>query len=125
MYLNRKDSFFSGIYKISFICQLCQETNKYYKLFHHIPVQPNTDIFSYLAKEFHENKNLTCRKCTTQSCQSLHTSCQEMPNILFQINRFSVSNLHGRPIIILFAIYENIKLGLINSGPNRTPWCFH
>ena len=25
----------------------------------------NTDIFSYLAKDFRENKNLTCRKCTT------------------------------------------------------------
>ena len=53
-------------------------------------------------------------KCTTQSCQSLCTSYQEMPNILLiQINRFSVSDLHGRnnhP----FGIYENIKLGLIN-----------
>ena len=37
------DSFFSGIYKISFICQLCQETNIYYEPFHHITVQPNTD----------------------------------------------------------------------------------
>ena len=50
------DSFFSGIYKISFICQLCQETNIYYEPFHHITVQPNTDIFSYLAKDFHENR---------------------------------------------------------------------
>ena len=70
-----------------------------------------------MAKDFHENKNLTCRKCTTQSCQSLRTSYQEIPNILLkQINRSSVSNLHGRtqknnhP----FCIYENIKLGLIN-----------
>ena len=92
------DSFFSGIYKTSFICQLCQETNIYYELFHHITVQPNTDIFSYLAKDFHENKNLTCEKCTTQSCQSLCISYQETPNILLiQINRFSISNLHGRP----------------------------
>ena len=30
------DSFFSGIYKIPFICQLCQETNIYYEPFHHI-----------------------------------------------------------------------------------------
>ena len=52
------DSFFSGIYKTSFICQLCQETNIYYEPFHHITVQPNTDIFSYLAKDFRENKNL-------------------------------------------------------------------
>ena len=55
-------------------------------------VQPNTDIFSYLAKHFRENKNLTCKKCTTQFCQSLRTSYQEMPNILFiqtLINRFS------------------------------------
>ena len=50
------DSFFSGIYKISFICQLCQETNIYYEPFHHITVQPNTDIFSYLAEDFHENR---------------------------------------------------------------------
>ena len=28
------DSFFSGIYKTSFICQLCQETNIYYEPFH-------------------------------------------------------------------------------------------
>ena len=70
-----------------------------------------------MAQELDENKNLTCRKCTTQSCQSLHTSYQEMPNILLiQINRFSVSNLHGRPRKNnhLFGIYENIKLGLIN-----------
>ena len=111
------DSFLSGILKISFICQLCQETNIYYEPFHHIPVQPNTDIFSYLAINFHENKNLTCRKCTTQSCQSSRTSYQETPNILLiQINRFSVSNLHGRPRKNNhpFGIYENIKLGLIN-----------
>ena len=63
------DSFFSGIYKISFICQICQETSNYYEPFHHITVQPNTDRFSYLAKDFRENKNLTCRKCTTQCCQ--------------------------------------------------------
>ena len=44
------DSFFSGIYKTSFICQLCQEINIYYEPFHHITLQPNTDIFSYLAK---------------------------------------------------------------------------
>ena len=111
------DSFFSGIYKTSFICQLCQETNIYYEPFHHITVQPNTDIFSYLAKDFRENKNLTCGKCTTQSCQSLCTSYQETPNILLiQINRFSVSNLHGRPRKNNhpFGIYENIKVGLIN-----------
>ena len=62
-------------------------------------------------------KNLTCGKCTTQSCQSLCTSYQETPNILLiQINRFSVSNLHGRPRKNNhpFGIYENIKLGLIN-----------
>ena len=70
-----------------------------------------------MAKDFRENKNLTCRKCTTQSCQSLHTSYQETPNnLLIQINRFSVSILHGRPRKNNhpFGIYENIKLGLIN-----------
>ena len=111
------DSFFSGIYKTSSICQLCQETNIYYEPFHHITVQPNTDIFSYLAKDFRENKNLTCRKCTIESSQSLCTSYQETPNmLLIQINRFSVSNLHGRPRKNNhpFGIYENIKLGLIN-----------
>ena len=35
-----------------------QETNIYYEPFHHITVQPNTDILSYLAKDFRENKNL-------------------------------------------------------------------
>ena len=52
-----------------------------------------------------------------QSCQSLCTSYQEMCNILLiQINRFIVSNLHGRPQKNNhpFGIYENIKLGLIN-----------
>ena len=70
-----------------------------------------------MAKDFRENKNLTCRKYTSQSCQSLRTSYQETLNILLiQINRFSVSNLRGRlrknnhP----FCIYDNIKLGLIN-----------
>ena len=48
------DSFFSGSYKVSFICQLCQETNIYYKPFYHITVYLNTDIFSYLAKDFRE-----------------------------------------------------------------------
>ena len=32
--------------------------NIYYEPFHHITVQPNTDIFSYLAKDFSENKNI-------------------------------------------------------------------
>ena len=84
-----------------------------------------------MAKDLLENENLTCRKCTTQSCQSLCTSYQEMPNIpLIQINRFRVFNLHGRPrknnhplgifeniklgLVIPLGIYENIKLGLIN-----------
>ena len=43
-------------------------------------------------------------------------SYQERPNILLiQINRFSASNLHGRPWKNnhIFRIYENIKLGLI------------
>ena len=44
------DSFFSGIYKTSFICHLCQETNIYYETFHHITVQPNTDIFHIWLK---------------------------------------------------------------------------
>ena len=38
-----------------------------FRLFDILPiylVQPNTDIFSYLAKDFRENKNLTCKKCT-------------------------------------------------------------
>ena len=86
-------------------------------LFAKFTVQPNTDIFSYLAKDFRENKDLTCRKCTAQSCQSLRASSQETPNILLiQINRFSVSNLHGRPRKNNYplGIYENIKLGLIN-----------
>ena len=48
---------FSGIYKISFICQLWKEKNIYYEPFHHITVQPNTDILSYLAEDFCENKN--------------------------------------------------------------------
>ena len=73
-----------------------------------------------MAKAFCENKNLTYRKCTTQSCQSLGTSYQETPNILLiQINRFYVSNLHGKPRKNNhpFGIYENIKLGLINYTP--------
>ena len=70
-----------------------------------------------MAKDFRENKNLTCRKCTIQSSQSLCTSYQETPKmLLIQINRLSVSNLHGRPRKNNhpFGIYENIKLGLIN-----------
>ena len=105
--------------------------NIYYEPFHHITVQPNTDIFAYLAKDFRENKNLTCRKCTTQSCQSLRTSYQETPNILLiQINRFSVSNLHGRPRknnhpFGICGKYQVRSHKLHTSGPNRTPWCFH
>ena len=60
---------------------------------------------------------LACRKCTTQSCQSLRASNQETLNVLLiQINRFSVSNLHCTPRKNnhIFGIYENIKLGLIN-----------
>ena len=44
------DFFFSGIYKISFICQLCQETNIYNESFHHITVQTKTDIFHIWLK---------------------------------------------------------------------------
>ena len=68
-----------------------------------------------MAKDFCGNKNLTCRKCTTHSCQSLCTSYQKTPSILLiQIN--SLSNLHGRPRKNNhhFGIYENIKLCLIN-----------
>ena len=42
---------------------------------------------------------------------------QKTSILLIQINRFSVSNLHGRPRKnnnCPFGIYENIKLGLIN-----------
>ena len=39
------DSFFSGIYKISFICQLCQETNIYYEQFHHILLYNQIQIY--------------------------------------------------------------------------------
>ena len=111
------DSFFSGIYQISFICQLCQETKYLLRTFSPYYCTTKCRYISYLAKHFRENKNLTCRKCTTQSCQSLRTSYQETPNILLiQINRFSVSNLLGRPRKNnhAFGIYENIKLGLIN-----------
>ena len=64
-----------------------------------------------MVKDFRENKNLTCRKCTTQSCQS-----KKVQYLLIKINRFSVSNLHGRPRKNNhpFGIYENIKLGIIN-----------
>ena len=77
-------------------------------------MQLDTDIFSYLAKDFCENGNLACRRCTTWSCQSLRTRNTQYS--LIQINRFNASNLHGRPWKNnhLFGIYENIKLGLIN-----------
>ena len=70
-----------------------------------------------ISRRYYSLNNLTCRKCTIQSSQSLCTSYQETPNmLLIQINRFSVSNLHGRPRKNNhpFGIYENIKLGLIN-----------
>ena len=72
-----------------------------------------TFVVSSLPKDVSELKQWFQRV----SCQSLRTSYQETPNILLiQINRFSVSNLHGRPrkINLPFGIYENIKLGLIN-----------
>ena len=77
----------------------------------------NILMFIDNVKSCYNLLRVTRRKCTTQSCQSLHTSYQETPNILLiQINRFSVSNLHGRPCKNNhpFGIYVNIKLGLIN-----------
>ena len=117
------DSFFSGIYKISFICQLCQETNIYYEPFHNITVQPNTEIFSYLAKDFRENENLTREMHYSVLSIFTHKLPRNAQYLLMQINRFSVSNLHRRPQNKHpFGIYENVKLGLLHtSGPNRTP----
>ena len=74
-------------------------------------------IYFHIWLKISVKTNLNCRKCTTQSCQSLCTSYQETLNfLLIQINRFSVSNLHGKPRKNNhpFGIYENIKLGLIN-----------
>ena len=50
------------------------------------------------------------------SLVKLYAQVTKKRPILIQINRFSVSNLHGRPRKNNhpFGIYENIKLGLIN-----------
>ena len=64
-----------------------------------------------------QEQNQTVTSYKMLKIVTLCTSYQETPNILLiQINRFSVSNLHGRPRKNNhpFGIYENIKLGLIN-----------
>ena len=62
-----------------------------------------------IPKDFCENKNLTCRKCTTVLSIFTH----KLPrNAQYSID----TNLRGRPQKNnhLFGIYENIKVGLIN-----------
>ena len=82
-----------------------------------------------MAKDFRENKNLLVGNAPF-SLVNLYAQVQETPNmLLIQINRFSVSNLHGRPRKNNhpFGIYENINRSnkLHTSGPNRTPWCHY
>ena len=55
----------AGLHNFAYVSLITQE--RLLLSLHYITVQPNTDIFSYLAKDFRENKNLTCRKCTIQS----------------------------------------------------------
>ena len=63
------DSFFSGIYKISFICQLCQEIKIYYEPFHHSTVHRITNLHGRPRKKNHpfgiyENIKLGLRNYT-------------------------------------------------------------
>ena len=54
------------------------------------------------------------KRPSAEQCSSVLIICITI--LLIQINRFSVSNLHGRPRKNNhpFGIYENVKLGLIN-----------
>ena len=108
------DSSFSGIYKTSFICQLCQETNIYYEPFT-ILLCNQIQIYFHIWLKISVKTKILLVGNAPLSLVNLYA--QETPNILLiQINRFSVSNLHGRPRKNNhpFGIYENIKLGLIN-----------
>ena len=44
--------------KISFIFQLCQETNIYYEPFHNITVLPNTDIYFHIWQKISVKINI-------------------------------------------------------------------
>ena len=57
--------------------------NIYYEPFHHITVQPNTDIFSYLAKDFRENKNLTCVWHVYKLCRTMYLYVNRAGNVHF------------------------------------------
>ena len=70
-----------------------------------------------MAKDFRENKILLVGNAPLSLVNLYAQVTKKCPNFpLIQINRFSVSNLHGRPRKNNhpFGIYENIKLGLIN-----------
>ena len=94
------DSFFTGIYKISFICQLCLFT---ILLYNQIQI-----YFHIWLKISVKTKILLC---TTQSCQSLLTRYQETPNILLiQINRLMyVIYMIGQGEIIILLIFMKIS----------------
>ena len=55
-------AFFAGIYKITFICELCGENNVYFENFCQITLQPDTDINHYFKNDHKENKHITCNK---------------------------------------------------------------
>ena len=52
------DAFFAGIYKITFICELCGENNVYFENFCQITLQPDTDINHYFKNDHKENKHI-------------------------------------------------------------------
>ena len=84
-------------------------------MFFTIPIIESEDRLFNMSRA--SSTCLTVNILDSTNMISLCTSYQETPiMLLIQINRFSVSNLHGRPRKNNhpFGIYENIKLGLIN-----------
>ena len=121
--LNNDNSFvsefmdaFYGILRIRFNCKLCKDNNICYENFHHISIQPDTDISACFVHYEMDNKTITCSKCASLSSQNVNVTFHETPNtciLMIQVNRFSVSRIH-RKNNQSFQIHDKIELGLIS-----------
>ena len=110
------DYYFCGVFKKKFICAACHEENIFFENFRHFIVQPSEDITSFLGNLRTEQKKFTCDKCHLQNFQMICVEIHEFPRILlFQVSRFTASNIHhrNRKDNQFMNIYEKVKLGFV------------
>ena len=71
------DAFFYSIYRIQFNCKFCKDNNICYENFHHISIQPDTDISACFVHYQIDNKTVTCSKCASLSSQNVTVTFHE------------------------------------------------